>query len=86
MKEGDIIYTLTDQEIQKLDFEPAALAGLIEHIAYFSGSQEQLTSNLTALRSAAMRSGNKEVFDKVLNAARQTISADDMDGMSLVFK
>lgn len=81
-----IIYTLTDQEIQKLDFEPTTLAGLIEHIAYFSGSQEHLTQNLTMLRNAAIHTGNKEVFDRTLKAARQAISADDMDGMSLVFK
>lgn len=80
------IYTLTDQEAQKLEFEPASLVGVIEEIAYNSGSQEHLTQNLTTLRNAAIHTGNKEIFDKTLKAARQAISADDMDGMSLVFK
>ena len=80
------IYTLTDQEAQRLEFEPVSLVGIIEEIAYNSGSQEHLTQNLTTLRNAAIYTGHKEIFDRTLKAARQGISPDDMDGMSLVFK
>jgi len=83
VKEGDIIYTLTEQEAMKLDFEPNGLAELVMHMADHSGSQEQLTSNLTTLRSAAIRTGNKATFDRVLKAARQGMELDDL---TLTFK
>ena len=80
------IYTLTEQEANRLEFEPVSLAGIIEEIAYNSGSQEHLTKNLTTLRNAAILTGNKDTFDRVLKAARQGISSGDIDGLSLVFK
>lgn len=80
------IYQLTEKEASGVSYEAEPLASLIEQIAFFSGSQEQLTQNLTTLRNAAIHTGHKDIFDRVLGAARQSISSDEMEGLSLSFK
>lgn len=87
MKEGDTIYILTDETIRKIDYSDLqGYAGLMERIALFSETQENLTSNLTALRKAATESGNKETFDRVLKAARQGLSDADLNGLHLRYR
>lgn len=79
------IYTLTETEAAGLSFAPDTLANLIQQIAYFSDTQDNLTANLTMLRNAAVKAKKKELFDKVLKAARAEILPQDMGGLALRF-
>lgn len=59
---------------------------MLEHIAYFSQTQENLTTNLTILRAAAMASNQMGLFIKCFEAAKTNgISSDDMNGLEWRF-
>ena len=92
MKEGDNIYTLTDRQAaacydnEDEKIRAGAVIDVLKNIAYFSETQEQLTDNLTALRNAAKRSGQLEIFTRCLDTAKSGgISADDMNGLEWRF-
>lgn len=60
---------------------------VLENIAYYSETQEQLTINLTLLRNAAIRNNKKELFDKCLKAAKNGgIAPEDMNGCEWRFR
>ena len=59
---------------------------ILKDIAYFSDTQEQLTVNLTLLRNSAIRSNQKQLFDKCLEAAKKGgINPEDMNGLEWRF-
>jgi len=58
----------------------------LENIAYYSDTQEQFTENLTVLRNASVKAGKKELFDRCLNAAKDNIGAEDMNGCEWRFR
>ena len=60
--------------------------GILENIAYYSETQEQLTDNLTVLRKAAKTSNKMALFVRCLEAAKKGgIDADDMNGLEWRF-
>lgn len=64
-----------------------AIIELLKNIAYYSGTQEQLTANLTILRSVAVRAGKKELFDRCLQTAKDGgIAPEDMNGCEWRFR
>ena len=88
MREGDSIFKLTNELAQacydkdSITAKAEAVVDVLEDIAYNSGTQEALTDNLTALRNAAKRSGQLEIFNKCLDAAKNGgIKAEDMNGL-----
>lgn len=80
------IYILTQEELKEFSYEAIPMAKLIEDIAYFSGSQKQITENLTLLRNSAVNAGKKETFDRVLKAAKESDLTKDSGGFELCFK
>ena len=63
-----------------------AIVDVLESIAYQSDTQEVLSENLSILRSAAKRAGQRELFDKCLQAAKDGgVDADDMNGLEWRF-
>ncbi|MBP7188179.1 MAG: DUF927 domain-containing protein, partial [Ruminococcus sp.] len=55
---------------------------VLRDIAYFSETQEQLTDNLTALRTAAQQSGQLQLFEKCLDVAKNGgITREEMNGL-----
>lgn len=79
------IYILTLKELENFSFEAAPTAKIIEDIAYFSGSQKQLADNLTLLRNTALNAGKKEMFDRVLKAAKES-GIEESAGFELYFE
>lgn len=64
-----------------------AIIDILKNIAYYSGTQEQLTTNLTILRNAAVRAGKKELFDRCLQTAKNGgIAPEDMNGCEWRFR
>ena len=62
------------------------IISIIENIAYFSETQEQLTENLTALRGAAKTDEGMEIFGRCLKIAKEgAINTDEMNGFELRF-
>lgn len=81
------IYTLTEQQVCQCSFEADSIINVLEQIAWFSEEQEQLTSNLTLLRNAAIKANKKEIFDRCLKAAKEGgVSAKDMNGCEWRFR
>ena len=85
MKEGDSIYTLTEQQAVSCfavqDNTTQEIIEILKDIAYMSETQEQLTINLTLLRNAAIRANSKKIFDKCLDVAKNGgIAPEDMNG------
>lgn len=59
----------------------------MQNIAFYSETQDQLTINLTLLRNAAIRTNNKDLFDRCLNLAKEgAIAPEDMNGCEWRFK
>lgn len=91
MKEGDIIFTLTDQKAASCyahadaGERAKALVSVLEDIAYMSFTQEQLTKNLTLLRQAAREADEMRCFTRCLEAAKQNIAPADMNGLEWRF-
>jgi len=92
VKEGDTIYTLTEQQAAACyqndeDKKKAKdVINILENIAYYSQTQEQLTENLTVLRRAARYSNQLELFTRCLDAAKNGgISPEDMNGLEWRF-
>lgn len=92
MKEGDTIYTLTEQQAAACyqndeDKKKAKdVINILENIAYYSQTQEQLTENLTVLRRAARYSNQLELFTRCLDAAKNGgISPENMNGLEWRF-
>lgn len=92
MKEGDSIYTLTQQQAEHCyageseDSRASAVIAVLENIAYMSETQEQLTDNLTILRQAAKIAGKMALFVRCLEAAKNGgVSPDDMNGLEWRF-
>lgn len=88
MREGDSIFKLTNELAQacydkdSIMAKAEAVVDVLEDIAYNSGTQEALTDNLTALRNAAKRSGQLEIFNKCLDTAKNGgIKPEDMNGL-----
>lgn len=85
MKEGDSIYTLTEQQavgcFALQNSVPEQIIEILKDIAYLSETQEQLTVNLTLLRNAAIRANSKKIFDQCLDVAKNGgIAPEDMNG------
>lgn len=85
MKEGDSIYTLTEQQAVSCfavqDNTAQEIIEILKDIAYMSETQEQLTINLTLLRNAAIRANSKKIFDQCLDVAKNGgIAPEDMNG------
>lgn len=80
MKEGDIIYTLTNEMLTGADISADGLVEYLKAIGYQSQVQENLTHNLTLLRNACIRDGKKELFDKCLEIAKECIDKSEMNG------
>jgi hypothetical protein len=85
MKEGDSIYTLTEQQavgcFAVQDRTAESVVEVLKDIAFMSETQEQLTVNLTLLRNAAIRANNKKLFDQCLDVAKNGgIAPEDMNG------
>lgn len=62
-----------------------AIVDVLEDIAYMSGTQEQLAENVTKLRQAAKIASQMQLFEQCLEAAKQNISAEDMNGLEWRF-
>jgi len=87
MKEGDSIYNLTQEQAQacyNAEDKAQAVIQTLEDIAFMSETQEQLTENLTLLRTAAKTTNNMPLFVRCLEAAKNGgISPDEMNGLEL---
>lgn len=85
MKEGDNIYTLTSEQAQacyNAEDKAQAIVRALEDIAFMSGTQEQLTENLTLLRNTAVSANQKDLFDRCLDAAKNGgITPEEMNGL-----
>lgn len=84
------MYILSNTEADQLDFEnQERLFDIISDITYQSGSQENLTDNLTKLRNAAVKSGQRDLFDKAMKKTREIVESDDgfiSSGLVLKYK
>lgn len=71
---------------QITEFNAASLTGMLEHIAYFSTSQDELTETLTEIRNKAVFLKQKPLFDEVFSEAKAGISPADMNNFEWRFK
>lgn len=63
-----------------------AVIDVLQDIAYFSETQENLTNNLTLLRNSGKQAGKLDIFNKCLEVAKYGgINADDMGGLKWRF-
>ena len=84
MKGDGIIFILTEKQARECcgKANAEAVVDVLRDIAYFSETQEQLTDNLTALRTAAQQSGQLQLFEKCLDAAKNGgITREEMNGL-----
>lgn len=81
---------LTESETESIDFDNKyGLMEKIMDIAHNSGTQENLSANLTLLRNSALRTGKKEQFDTVFETMNKVVSTDydfQQSGLSMRFK
>lgn len=63
----------------------AAIVDILENIAYYSETQEQLTDNLTVLRQAAKIANKMALYVKCLEAAKNNITPDEMNNLEWRF-
>lgn len=68
------------------EFNAESLMGMIEYIAFFSKTQEELTSTLTEVRNKAVFLGQKSLFNEVFKKLRAEISPEDMNGFEWRFR
>jgi RNA polymerase sigma-70 factor (ECF subfamily) len=67
--------------------QAAEIIEILRDIAYQSGSQDELTGNLTLLRNVCIDANRKDIFDRCLGIAKDGgIDTEDMDGHELRFK
>lgn len=64
-----------------------AIVDILQDIAYFSETQDNLTNNLTLLRDSGKQAGKLDIFNQCLEAAKNGgISQDEMDGLQWHFR
>ena len=87
------IYTLTEERARDclsrsdLKEQAATIIEVMQDNAYQSGSQDELTGNLTLLRNVCIDANRKDIFDRCLGIAKDGgIDTEDMDGHELRFK
>lgn len=68
------------------EFNTESLTGVIEYIAMFSKTQEELTATLTEVRNKAVFLGQKSLFNEVFKKLRAEISPEDMNGFEWRFR
>jgi hypothetical protein len=62
--------------------QAAAIIEILQDIAYQSGSQDELTGNLTLLRNVCIDANRKDIFDRCLGIAKDGgIDTEDMNGL-----
>ena len=67
--------------------QAAEIIEILRDIAYQSGSQDELTGNLTLLRNVCIDANRKDIFDRCLGITKDGgIDTEDMDGHELRFK
>ncbi len=68
------------------EFNAASLTGMLEHIAFFSKSQDELTEALTEVRNKAVFLGQKSLFNEIFKKLKAEISPEDMNGFEWRFR
>lgn len=68
------------------EFNAESLIGIIEYIAMFSKTQEELTATLTEVRNKAVFLGQKSLFNEVFKKLKAEISPEDMNGFEWRFR
>lgn len=68
------------------EFNAVSLTGMLEHIAFFSKSQAELTETLTEVRNKAVFLKQKPLFDEVYAETKSGISPEDMNGFEWRFR
>lgn len=68
------------------EFSAESLIGVIEYIALWAKTQEELTATLTEVRNKAVFLGQKSLFNEVFKKLRTEISPEDMNGFEWRFR
>lgn len=68
------------------EFSAESLTGVIEYIAFWAKTQEELTATLTEVRNKAVFLGQKSLFNEVFKKLREEISPEDMNGFEWRFR
>lgn len=68
------------------EFSAESLEGVIEYIAFWAKTQEELTTTLTEVRNKAVFLGQKSLFNEVFKKLRAEISPEDMNGFEWRFR
>lgn len=79
------IFELTESKAADIEFTAQAIVDTFYDIATESGTQEQLTDNLTVFRNHLIKQGHKDSFDRALKIAKEQISAEEMHGFEWRF-
>lgn len=68
------------------EFDAESLEGVIEYIAFWAKTQEELTATLTEVRNKAFFLGQKSLFNEVFKKLKAEISPEDMNGFEWRFR